>query len=127
VKTKKILQLLHYQKYLGLFLIVIGIPIMFIPAAPKADMPLMFGLFTLFVATEKVEDERSVNIKTSSLTIAFIFSYTIKIVSAVLYEHSFIPYQLVEINHFIILVFSFAVIIYYTRMYSKDQLNEEHN
>lgn len=77
----------------------------------------MFGLFILFISIEKVEDERIVKIKTSSLYIAFILAYVIKIVSSYLFDHGLLAAQLTEIDYFIILVFSISLIIYNVRMY----------
>lgn len=68
--AKRLLKILHYQKYLGIFLIVIGIPMIIFVHEQKASFPLMIGLFTLYTSLEKVEDERSTGLKTSSLYIA---------------------------------------------------------
>lgn len=116
-KSKLVARAFYYQKYLGLFLIIVGIPILISDISPNSDFPLMIGLFTLFTGMEKVEDERSVSIKMSSLYIGFILAYTINILSTNLYSHSWIPFHLVQINHFVILVFVLAVAIYYMRMH----------
>lgn len=106
----------YYQRYMGLFLVIIGIPLFFIPGK-NSEFPLMVGLFTLFTSMEKVEDERSVSLKTSSMYIAFIFGYTIKVSTASLFQLQLISFQLTEINHFIILIFAIAIACYFLRMY----------
>ncbi|HEY3406174.1 MAG TPA: hypothetical protein VGK59_22460 [Ohtaekwangia sp.] len=106
-----------YQKYLGLFLIAIGLPMFFFASGRNTDFPLMIGLFTVFTSMEKIEDERSVSLKTSSMYIAFVFAYTIKLVLTNLYQVSLIPFHMTEINHFIILVFVLAISVYYPRLY----------
>ena len=116
-KAKLVATAFYYQKYLGLFLILVGIPILISNLSPNADIPLMIGLFTLFTGMEKVEDERSVSIKMSSLYIAFILAYAIYILLTNAYTHRWISFHLVHINHFVILVFTLAVAIYYARMH----------
>lgn len=109
---KLLIKFWHYQRYLGWFLILIGIPIAIFGNEKNADMPLMFGLFTVFTSVEKVEDERSAQLKTTALTIAFMMAYAVKLISSNLFDHGLIPFQLVQINHFIILVLAAAVVIY---------------
>jgi hypothetical protein len=104
-------------KYLGLLLIVIGIPVLIIDPSATSEMPLLVGLYVLFISKEAREDERAVLIKTSSAYIALVLGYGIKLISTNLYSHQLIPVQLTEINHFLILVFAFAIIIYYSRLY----------
>jgi hypothetical protein len=116
-RAKRAGHVLYYMKYLGLALIGIGIPVIITDPSSGAELPLMVGLFTLLIATERVEDERSVHIKTTSLYIAFIVSYAIKLVSTNLYDHQLISFQLTEINHFIILVLSCANVLYFGRMF----------
>ena len=116
-KSKLVAKAFYYQKYLGLFLILIGIPILMTDLSPNSEFPLMIGLFTVFTSLEKVEDERSVSIKMSSLYIAFILAYAINLLTTNLYTHQWIPFRLVQINHFVILVFTIAVSIYYMRMH----------
>jgi hypothetical protein len=116
-KSKLVARAFYYQKYLGLFLIIVGVPILISDLSPNAEFPLMIGLFTVFTGMEKVEDERSVSIKTSSLYIAFILGYAVNLLSTNLYTHRWIPVHLVRINHFVILVFALAVSIYYLRMH----------
>lgn len=97
---------------------VFGVLILFFDHSTGASVPLMIGLFMLFTAPEKMEDERSVSLKTSSLYLAFLLAYTMKLLSTNLYEHGLFPLQLTEINHFIILVFIIALISYYFRLYA---------
>jgi hypothetical protein len=117
MKPQGAFKLFYYQKYLGLFLIMVGLPMIFFAPPVNAEFPLMIGLYTLFTSMEKVEDERSLNIKMSSLYIAFIFAYAIKILVSTLFTRQLIPFNLVEINHFVILVLSLAVAIYYSRLH----------
>ena len=104
-------------KYLSILLIVIGIPVLKIDPSDGSDTPLLVGLFILFVSEEKKDDERAVSIKTSSSYIALILSYGIKLLSTNLYSHHLISFQLTEINHFLIMLFAMAIIIYHSRMY----------
>jgi hypothetical protein len=82
-----------------------------------SEIPLLVGLFILLVATEINEDERSVHIKTTSLYFAFIISYAVKLLTANFYGHGWIAFELVEINHFMILVLAIANGIYFVRLY----------
>ena len=116
-RTKTTLKVLQYSKYLGLLLVVLGIPIMILDNSSGAEMPLMIGLFTLLVTTNKDEDERSIQIKTSSLYVAFIISYTVKLIITNLYDHAFVSFELAEINHFLILTLALANSIFYGRLY----------
>jgi hypothetical protein len=115
--TRRLLKLLYYQKFLGIFLIVLGVPMLFFASHKGSEFPLMIGLFTLYTSLEKIEDERSVQLKTSSMFIAFIVGYAITVLVSRLHEFDLIPIQLVQINHFVILVFAIAVAIYYPRLY----------
>lgn len=129
MKTKRLLKILYYQKYLGIFLILIGLPMIIFVSGEKAAFPLMIGLYTLYTSMEKVEDERSISIKTSSLYIAFIFSYAVKLLVTDFYRRGILPFDLTEINHFVILVLSLAAVICYSRLYiikTKD-VNEEYD
>ena len=114
VKTK--LKIGHYSKYLGLVLVVLGIPAILLDNSSGAEIPLLVGLFILLVTTNKIEDERSAQIKTSSLYIAFIISYALKLLLANLYDHSLISFELVEINHFLILMLALANSLFYGRL-----------
>ena len=117
MKTKGFLKLLYYQKYLGLFLIAIGLPMVFLARSSNAEFPLMIGLYTLYTAMEKIEDERSLSIKTSSMYVAFIFGYAIKLLISSLNKYGMVPFDLIEINHFVIIVLFLAVVVYYSRLY----------
>ncbi len=114
----KLLRILHYQRYIGVFLILIGIPIIIFVPYSNAAIPLMIGLFTLYASLEKTEDERSVSLKMSSLYIAFIMGYTLKLITSIDFIHALVPAHLTDINHFIILVFALALAIYYPRLYN---------
>ena len=90
---------------------------MFLDQSPMAETPLLVGLFTFLITKGARQDERSLGIKMSSTYIALILAYAIKIITANLHTHQLLTVQLTEINHFLILVFSLAIVIYYCRMY----------
>jgi hypothetical protein len=115
--SKSTLKFLQYSKYLGLGLIIIGIPTMILDTSSGSEIPLLVGLFTLMVSTSRTEDERSVQIKTTSLYIAFIISYGAKLITSNLYDHALISFELADINHFLILTLALANIIFYSRIY----------
>lgn len=108
---------LYYTKYVGLALTLLGIPLILLDKSQGSDIPLLVGLFTLLVTTEKVQDERSVQIKTTSLYISFVVSYALKLMTTNLHQHDLISFELVEINHFLILTLAIANGIFYSRMY----------
>ena len=114
---KTSLTIFHYSKYLGILLVIVGIPTMLLDNAAGAEMPLLIGLFTLLITTNKIEDERSIQIKTSSLYIAFVISYALKLIITNLHDHALISFELVEINHFLILTLALANSIFYGRLY----------
>lgn len=111
------LKMFYYQKYLGVFLVLIGIPLFFLAPSAQANFTLMIGFYILFTSMEKVEDERSLNTKMSSLYIAFIVAYTIQILTRILHSWEVIPIKLTEIDHFIILVLALATALHYGRLY----------
>ena len=115
--SKTTLKFLHYSKYLGLGLIMIGIPTMILDTSSGSEIPLLVGLFTLMVSTSRTEDERSVQIKTTSFYIAFIISYGAKLITSNLYDHALISFELSDINHFLILTLALANTIFYGRIY----------
>jgi hypothetical protein len=115
--SKPALKHLHYSKYLGLVLVVIGIPTIILDGSSGSELPLLVGLFILLVTTDKTEDERSVQIKTTSLYIAFIISYGTKLLTTNLHDHALISFELTEINHFLILILALTNFIFYGRMY----------
>ena len=90
---------------------------MILDSSSGSEIPLLVGLFILLVTTDKVEDERSVQIKTTSLYFAFIISYAVKLITSNLHDHSFISFELVNINHFLILTLILANAIFYGRLY----------
>lgn len=114
---KSIANYLFYFKYLGLSLVAIGLVTIIFDKSKGAEIPLLVGLFTILVASERVEDERTRMIKTTSLYIAFILSYGGKLLTTNLFEHGIIGFQLVDKNHFLILVLSMTNLIYYSRMF----------
>lgn len=104
-------------KSLGLLLVLVGLVILFLEGAQGSEVPLLVGLFILFVTREASEDERVKNLKTSSAFIALIIGYAFKLITTNLYNHQAISFQLVDINYFLILVFALATCIYYLRFY----------
>ena len=116
-KVKTTLKIIYYSKYLGLLLVLTGIPTMILDNSAGAELPLLIGLFTLLVTTNKIEDERSIQIKTSSLYIAFVISYALKLIITNLHDHALVTFELVEINHFLILTLALANSIFYGRLY----------
>jgi hypothetical protein len=108
---------IYLVKFLGLALIIAGIPAAALDISPGSEIPLTVGLFITLVTTDKIEDERSVQIKSAALYISFIVSYAAKLLITNLYEHSIISFNLVEISHFLILTLSLANIIFYSRLF----------
>ena len=114
---KPAINIFHYSKYLGVALIVIGIPTIIWDSSSGAEIPLLVGLFTLLITADKIEDERSVQMRATSLYIAFIVSYGVKLITSNLYDHALIAFELVDINHFLILTLALANVIFYARFY----------
>lgn len=71
--------------------------------SPGAEMPLLAGLFILFISKEQREDERAVIIKASSAYMGLMLGYAIKGLGSNLYSHGIISIHLTDINHFLIL------------------------
>ena len=115
--SKSTAKFLYYFKYFGLALILVGIPTMILDDSSGSEIPLLVGLFTLLVTTDKIEDERSAQIKTTSLYFAFIIAYSATLIATNLHDHKLISFELSEINHFLILTLALANIIYYSRLY----------
>lgn len=111
-RSKRLNYFLGFQKYIGILLILIGLPMFILNI--QHDKTLLLGLFILFTAFEKKEDERSISLKMSSLYISFILSYVIKTCCS----NFHLPVQLIEADHFILLVFALSLIIYYSRSYT---------
>lgn len=109
--------IIRFSKYIGAFLIVVGIPILLTSKSSTAEMPLLVGLFTLFISNQDREDERSGAIRSSSAFFALILGYTIKLVISNLYDHQIIAFNLTSINYFLIMVFALANIIRFSRLY----------
>ena len=116
-RPKTTTRVFYYSKCLGLALILIGIPALIVGNASGSEVPLLVGLFILLITTDKFEDERSSQIKTKSLYVAFIMSYAVKLITSNLYDHGFIAFELVDINHFLILTLILANTILYGRLY----------
>ena len=95
-KSKLAVRVHRYMKYLGLFLILAGIPIFIFDHSKGSEMPLLIGLFTLMISLEKREDERSMQIRTTSLFIAFIIAYASKILITYLHDQGLFTFDLVQ-------------------------------
>ena len=108
--------ILAYSKYPGVILIIVGIPAIILDNSTGSEITLLVGLFTLLVASDRIEDERSVQIKTTSLYFAFIITYAVKLITTNLHDHTLIAFELVEINHFLILTLALANTIFYSRL-----------
>ncbi|WP_316812343.1 hypothetical protein [Pedobacter heparinus] len=106
-----------YSKFIGLFLILVGIPILLTSRSNNPELPLLSGLFILFITNQTREDERSAAIRSSAALFALIIGYTIKLVISNLYQHQMISFDLISINYFLIMVFVLANIIRYSRLY----------
>ncbi|WP_270089907.1 hypothetical protein [Sphingobacterium sp. SYP-B4668] len=117
MNAKKNSNLFSFQRYVGIGVTILGIFVIIGDRSAGATVPLMVGLFTLFTSRERVEDERSVSIKTSSLYFALVIAYTIKLLSSYFYSEGLIHWQITEVDYFIILLFSLALVIYYFRLY----------
>ncbi|HTN38008.1 MAG TPA: hypothetical protein VL053_13100 [Arachidicoccus sp.] len=104
-------------KYISIFLILFGIIALYTTKSSDAELPLLIGLFTLFISREKREDERSVAVKASSALYALIIAYSLKLIISNLYQHQVIPFDLSSINYFLIVVFSLANIIRFSKLY----------
>lgn len=103
--------------FISLFLVVIGIPVLFMSESANAEFPLLIGLFTLFITSQVREDERSASIRSSSAFFALVLGYTAHLVINNLYQHQLISFNLTSINLFLIIVFALANIIRYSRLY----------
>jgi hypothetical protein len=107
----------RYLKYVGLSLTLIGILTIILDNSQGSEIPLLVGLFVLLVTRDKTDDERSVQIRTTSLYLAFIISYGAKLITTNLHDHALISFELVEINHFLILMLALANVIFYSRLH----------
>ncbi|WP_316818622.1 hypothetical protein [Pedobacter nyackensis] len=106
-----------FTKYIGLFMIVLGIAVLCTSKSSTAEIPLLSGLFILFISNEAREDERSGAIRASSAFFALIIGYTLKLIISNLYQHQIIAFDLISINYFLIVVFFLANVIRYSRLY----------
>jgi hypothetical protein len=107
----------NYLKYFGILLTVIGIPTLLLDKSAGSELPLLFGLFFIFISKEKSEDERSNSLRVGSMTIAFLVAFLAAHLTKYFFEKGVIGWRLTEINHFSILVFALAVSIFYSRLY----------
>lgn len=110
-------KLLYYQKFIGIALITVGVPLSIIGKSPESTGMLITGLFILFTSWDKIMDERLISLKTSSIYLAVILSYTFKYISAELVKQHLVSYEMTNINHFLLMVFAVANILYYSRLH----------
>lgn len=115
--AKSFTKALYYQRFIGITLIVLGIPICIVSNAEGATNVLLSGLFVLFTSSERTMDERSMSLKTTSIYMAIIISYVFKVVSSELVKQHISPYELTNINHFLIMIFAIANGLYFSRLY----------
>jgi hypothetical protein len=104
-------------KLASVVLVTVGTIVLFYDPRAGAELPLLIGLFMGFVSRDKMEDERALHLKTSSAYVSLVVGYSLKLLTSNLYDHKIISFQLSEINHFLILVFAMAIILYYSRVY----------
>jgi hypothetical protein len=115
--TRIIHKLLYYQKFLGLTMIAVGIPISVMSKSSENTSMLIIGLFLLFTSWDKVMDERLASIKATSVYLAIVLSYTFKYMSSELVRQGITSYEMTNINHFILMVFAVANLTYYSRLF----------
>jgi hypothetical protein len=113
---KNLYKLLYYQKFMGIGFILLGIPIAIFSKSTESTTMLIVGLFVLFTSWEKIMDERLMSLKTTSIYLAIVLSYTFKYVSSELVKQQLTSYEMTNINHFILLVFASANLIYFGRL-----------
>ena len=118
--TKALMRFSIFHRIIAITLIVIGTSMLIFRQSVTGSQMLMTGLFLLITVSEKNQDERSMSLKASSIFIAFIIAYTFKITSHELYHFNWLPMEMTEINHFIILVLALTNMIYYCRLYFTD-------
>ncbi|QJB31974.1 hypothetical protein HF329_11795 [Chitinophaga oryzae] len=102
---------------IGLLLVAVGIPVFLFSGSVNAELPLLIGLFTLFISNQAKEDERSGAIRSSSAFIALVIGYSLHLVMNNLFQHQLIAIRLTTVNSFLIIVFALANIIRYSRLY----------
>jgi hypothetical protein len=114
-----------YQKPVAIMMIVIGIPMALTSKATDSTGLLLSGLFLLFITWDKIMDERLISLKATSMYAAMFLSYTFQTITAQLFKQQYITYEMTNINHFMILIFGLANIIYYIRYYAGFNAKDE--
>jgi hypothetical protein len=107
----------RFFKLLGGLLAILGIGVLYLDGSKGAEIPLLVGLFIVLVSREQIEDERVKSLKATSVYMALMAGYGFKLISTNLYEHRVLSFELIDINHFLILVFVLAICIYYIRLF----------
>lgn len=107
----------RFMKYTGWILILTGIPALILDHSAGSSAMLLFGLFFVFISKVKSDDERSISLRFSSMTLGFIVAFLTAHLTQYFFETGMLKWRLVEISHFSILVFALALSIFYTRLY----------
>jgi hypothetical protein len=107
----------HSLKYVALFLVAAGIPTIILDSSAGSEIPLLVGLFMLMISRNKIEDERSIQIRATSFYISFIASYGCTLLLSNLFDNGILPFRLSEINHFLILTLVITNALFYTRLH----------
>jgi len=115
--AKTIYKLTYYQKFLGIALIAFGLPLAIFNKSSESTSMLISGLFILFISSDKIMDERMRSLKITSMYFAFLVSYVFKYISSELVQMHVMSYEMVNINHFILMVFAVANLTYYSRLF----------
>jgi hypothetical protein len=118
-------KIFFYQKPIAVMMVAIGIPMALTNNDSDSTRLLLSGLFFLFLAWDKIMDERQLSLKATSMYAAMFFSYTFQTVASELFKHHLIIYKMNDINHFMILVFALANGIYYFRYYLSYSTKDE--
>lgn len=106
------------QKYIALSAITLSVLYFFLGNPALATMHLLSGLYLLLTSTEKTEDERSTSLRVTSLYVALVLAYTIKLIISFLNDQQLIGFKITDVDHFIIMVLLIANILYYLRLYT---------
>lgn len=118
MKSNISLPLFTFQRYVGIIMTALGLLVFIFDSSERATIPLMVGLFTLFISKEKLEDERSSSLRTSSIYLSLVLSYTVKLLTSYLYSEGALSWQITQVDHFLTLLFAIALIIYYFRLFT---------
>lgn len=105
-------------KYLGLAMILAGIPILWMNHAQTgAELPLITGLFLVFFSREKTEDERAQSLRANALMISFALGYITEVTTTYLHDNGLLTFRLSTPRYFIMLVLILGILIFYTKLF----------